>query len=160
MNIRHAALAATAICTLTTASCGASRSHDPAFSPLSVSGLPHTLVGEDYNSVTLLETTTQDGNITGTFDTTEIRYNSPEHQRATVTGTVKGGQVTLNVSFTLGSTVFNGTLNGSTLTLQVPQSNGQIEGYALKPGTVDDYNQHVSQLGTGASPTAHPSTFY
>ncbi|MFD4563950.1 hypothetical protein ACFWOX_05900 [Streptomyces sp. NPDC058467] len=162
MNIRHAALAATAICALTTAGCGASHSQKPALTPVAIGGLPHTLVGEDYNSVTLIETTTQDGNITGTFDTTEIRYNSPEHLRATLTGTVKGSQVTLKASFTLGSTVLNGTLDGNTLTLQVPQQNGQIEDYVLKPGTVDDYNQRVSQLENGGSPspTAQPSKFY
>ncbi|MFF1625251.1 hypothetical protein, partial [Streptomyces sp. NPDC058272] len=64
--------------------------------------------------------------------------------------------------FTLGSTVFNGTLDGNTLTLQVPQQNGQIEDYVLNPGTLDDYNQRVSQLENGGSPspTAQPSKFY
>ncbi|GAA5014839.1 hypothetical protein [Streptomyces siamensis] len=162
MNTRHAVLAATAICVLTTAGCGTSHSQKPALAPLATSGLPHTLVGEDYNSVTLIETTMQDDKITGTFDTTEIRHNSPRHLRATVTGTATGRQVAMTVSSALGSTVFNGTLDGNILTLQVPQQNGQIEDYVLKPGTVDDYNQRVRQLGTGGSPspTAQPSKFY
>ncbi|MGW7529985.1 hypothetical protein [Streptomyces sp. NPDC054783] len=116
-------------------------------------GLPHTLVGSDYNSVSLLETQTQNGTITGTLDDTEVKYSSPEHQRAVVTGTLKGSQVTLTVKFTLGSTVLNGTLDGDTLTLQVPQSDGQIEDYVLKPGSVDDYNQRVSGLESGGSPS-------
>lgn len=159
MNIRHTALA-TAICALTVSGCGTGHSTKPAQPAMAIDALPRTLVGEDYNSVTLIETDSQGTNVTGTFDTTEVEYNRPSHQRATVTGTVKGSQVALNVSFTLGSTVFNGTLNGSTLTLQVPQPNGQIEDYVLKPGTVAEYNQLVSQLETGGSPTPEPSTFY
>ncbi|RVU28866.1 hypothetical protein EOT10_03120 [Streptomyces antnestii] len=160
MNIRHTALVAASSCVLTLAGCGSGHRADPAVAPVSIGGLPHTLVGEDYNSVTLIETDVQGTNITGTFDTTEVKYNSPDHQRATLTGTVKGSQVTLTASFALGSTVFNGTLNGSTLTLQVPQANGQIEDYVLKPGTVDDYNQLVNQMETGGTPTPQPSKFY
>lgn len=164
MNIRYAAVAATAICALATAGCGNGSAHNkqPAMAPAAIGGLPQTLVGADYDSVTLIQTTTQHDNITGTLDTTEERYNSPEHQRGTLTGTVKAGQVTLTAAFPLGSTTYNGTLDGSTLTLQVPEQNGQIQDYTLKPGTVDDYNQRVNQLETGSSPspTARPSKFY
>ncbi|AOR29721.1 hypothetical protein BFF78_00180 [Streptomyces fodineus] len=119
-------------------------------------------MGSDYNSVTLLETQTQNGSVTGTLDETEVKYSGPEHQRAVVTGTLTGSEVALTVKFGLGSTVINGTLNGDTLTLQVPQSNGQIEDYVLKPGGVDEYNQRVAGLESDGSPspTAQPSKFY
>ncbi|MFI9810171.1 hypothetical protein ACIHEJ_38765 [Streptomyces sp. NPDC052301] len=165
MLIRHVAVTVTAICVLTTTSCGTGHSGDHSSSPIvpaMAASLPHTLVGSDYNSVTLLETQTQNGIITGTLDETEVKYNSPEHQRAAVTGTLKETQVTLTAKFTLGSTVINGTLNGDTLTLQVPQSNGQIEDYTLRPGSVDDYNQRVAGLESddSPSPTTQPSKFY
>ncbi|MEU6557063.1 hypothetical protein ABZ915_43500 [Streptomyces sp. NPDC046915] len=156
MISKRAAVAATAVCALTTAGCGAGEasghSADPIV-PAIAAGLPHALVGSDYNSVSFLETQTQNGTITGTLDDTEVKYNSPEHQRAIVTGTLKGAQVTLTVKFTLGTTVLNGTLDGDALTLQVPQSDGQIEDYVLKPGSVDDYNQHVAELESGGSPS-------
>ncbi|MER6075586.1 hypothetical protein ABT187_43815 [Streptomyces sp. NPDC001817] len=165
MIIKRAAVAATSVCALTTAGCGGGHSTGRSSSPIvpaMATGLPHTLVGSDYNSVTLLETQTQNGTITGTLDETEVKYSSPEHQRAVVTGPLKGAQVTLTVKFGLGSTVINGTLTSDTLILQVPQSNGQIEDYVLKPGSVDDYNQRVAGLESDGSPspTAQPSKFY
>ncbi|MGW3208324.1 hypothetical protein [Streptomyces sp. NPDC001135] len=165
MIIRRAAIAASAICALTTAGCGTGKGAGHGTGPIVPKvavGLPRTLVGSDYNSVSVLETQTRNGTITGTLDETEVKYSSPDHQRGVVTGTLTGSQVTLNVKFTLGSTVINGTLNGDTLTLQVPQPNGQIEDYALQPGSVDDYNQRVAQLESGGSPspTVQPSKFY
>ncbi|MEU1458954.1 hypothetical protein [Streptomyces avermitilis] len=159
---KRAAVAATAVCALTTVGCGAGKSSGHGTEPIApamVAGLPHTLVGSDYNSVSLLETQTQNGTITGTLDETEVKYHSPEHQRAVVTGTLKGSKVALTVKLTLGSTVIAGTLDGDALTLQVPQSNGQIEDYVLKPGSVDDYNQRVAGLESDGSPspTSQPS---
>ncbi|MCX5097594.1 hypothetical protein OOK36_55155 [Streptomyces sp. NBC_00365] len=47
----------------------------------------------------------------------------------------------LTATFPTGTTVFTGTIFGTTLTLQVPQQNGQIENYVLKPGSAADYDR-------------------
>ncbi|MFF4518915.1 hypothetical protein [Streptomyces mirabilis] len=136
MNIRYAALAATAICALSAAGCGIADDTDPIVPAVAIDALPPVLVGEDPGSVTLIETTTRYGNITGTMDTTEFSDDGPQRQSASLTGTVTGDQVVLSATFPTGTTIF-----GTTLTLQVPQQNGQIENYVLRPGTAADYDQ-------------------
>lgn len=163
MNIRRATAAATVICALTTAGCGAGNApaqEGPGAPPPAAAALPHTLVGRDYNSVGLLQTDTQGSRVVGTLDITELRRGAPGHQRTNVTGTVKGSQVTLTLAGTFGSTTLQGTLDGTTLTLQAPQSTGQITAYVMKPGTIADYNQLVSQLRNGGSPSPKASTYY
>ncbi|MFG2260235.1 hypothetical protein [Streptomyces mirabilis] len=141
MNIRYAALAATAICALSAAGCGIADDTDPVVPAVAIDALPPVLVGEDSGSVTLIETTTRYGNITGTMDTTEFSDDGPQRQSASLTGIVTGDQVVLSANFPTGTTIFTGTLFGTTLTPQVPQQNGQIENYVLRPGTAADYDQ-------------------
>ena len=121
--------------------CGIADDTDPIVPAVAIDALPPVLVGEDPGSVTLIETTTRYGNITGTTDTTEFSNAGPQRQSASLTGIVTGGQVVLSATFPTGTTIFTGTLFGTTLTLQVPQQNGQIENYVLRPGTAADYDQ-------------------
>ncbi|WP_043668287.1 hypothetical protein [Streptomyces xylophagus] len=152
MPVRPAALAATLTCLLATVGCGASG--------LTGGGgpeLPHTLVGSDYNSVTMLETDSSGKTVTGTLDTSEADGANVTHQHGRVSGTVSGERVTLTVDFEVGGTALKGTLSGSTLTLQAPQPDGQIEDYVLKPHDVAYYNQLVQELQDNATPSPLPS---
>jgi hypothetical protein len=149
MKIRYATLAATAICALATAGCGITDDPDPIVPAVAIDALPPVLVGEDSNSVTLIETTTRYGNITGTMDTTEFSDDGPQRQTATLSGSVGGHQILLTATFPTGTTVFTGTIFGTTLTLQVPKQNGQIENYVLRPGAAADYDQRSAQLHPG-----------
>ncbi len=157
MHVRPAALAATLTCLLLTAGCGSGTGGG-----VGNLGMPHTLVGEDYDSVTLLETDASGTTVTGTLDTTQVDGTDVRHQHGKVSGTVKGERVTLTVDFELGHTALKGTLSGSTLTLQAPQPDGQIEDYVLKPHDVAYYNQRIQALQAGATPTpsAVPSSFF
>ncbi|MFJ9544080.1 hypothetical protein ACIRPX_43710 [Streptomyces sp. NPDC101225] len=162
MNIRRTALAAL-VCILILAGCNQAGHSDgaPAVPQAAPGGMPHTLVGADYNSVTLIETDVQGANITGTFDTSEITGTRVDHQHAKVTGTLHGSRVTLTLDYGLGDTALNGTLTEGKLTLRAPQPDGQIEDYVLQPSTVDDYNHRVAQLQASTSATPTPSkSFY
>ncbi|MER6374853.1 hypothetical protein ABT255_42325 [Streptomyces mirabilis] len=155
MHVRPAALVVAVICLLTTAGCGSGSSGGAGGL-----GLPHTLVGEDYNSVTMLETDTSGTAVTGTLDTSEASGTDVTHRHGRVSGTIKGERVTLTVDFEIGGTALKGTLNGSTLTLQAPQPDGHIEDYVLKPHNVDYYNQRVTALQESATPSPLPSSLY
>ncbi|MGW3122005.1 hypothetical protein ACWDBW_33525 [Streptomyces sp. NPDC001107] len=152
MHVRAAALAATLTCLLATTGCGAG-----GLAGDGAHGLPHTLVGEDYNSVTMLETDTSGTTVTGTLDTSEADGANVTHRHGKVTGTVRGERVTLTVDFEIGGTALKGTLSDSTLTLQAPQPDGQIEDYVLKPHDVAYYNQLVQELQDNATPSPLPS---
>lgn len=152
MPVRPTALAAALTCLLATAGCGSGSS--PGDASL---GLPHTLVGEDYNSVTMLETDTSGTTVTGTLDTTEADGINLTHRHGKVSGTLRGERVTLTIEFEVGGTALKGTLSGSTLTFQAPQPDGQIEDYVLKPHDVAYYNQLVQELQANATPSPLPS---
>ncbi|MFE8950055.1 hypothetical protein [Streptomyces sp. NPDC007856] len=154
MHVRPAALTVTVICLVTVAGCGSGSSTDAGDSGL---GLPHTLVGEDYNSVTMLETDTSGTTVTGTLDTTQVDGTDVQHRHGRVSGSVKGERVTLTVDFEVGGTALKGTLSGGTLTLQAPQPDGQIEDYILKPHDVDYYNRRIQALEASATPSPLPS---
>jgi hypothetical protein len=148
MHVRSAALAATLTCLLATAGCG-----NGSLAASGGHGLPHTLVGSDYNSVTMLETDTSGKTVTGTLDTSEADGANVTHKHGRVSGTVNGERVTLNIDFEAGKTALKGRLSGSTLTLQAPQPDGQIEDYVLKPHDVAYYNQVVRELQASATPS-------
>jgi hypothetical protein len=152
MHVRPTTVAATLTCLLATAGCGSGSSVGDGGL-----GLPHTLVGEDYNSVTMLETDTTGTTVTGTLDTSEADGTNVTHRHGKVTGTVRGERVTLTVDFEIGGTALKGALSGSTLTLQAPQPDGQIEDYVLKPHDVAYYNQLVQELQDNATPSPLPS---
>lgn len=163
MKTRSKALAALCACVLTLAGCG-SGSHDAdgstAVPQVDIGGLPHTLVGEDYNSVMLLETDTEGTDIIGTFDYSQADGTEVEHEHGKVTGTVNGSRVTLTLGFGFGDTALKGTLDGTTLTLRAPQEDGRIEDYVMKPNSVDYYNQRVDALEAGVSPTPEEWSYY
>jgi hypothetical protein len=110
-------------------------------------------VGEDDNSVMLLETDTEGADVIGTFDYSQADGSKVEHQHGKVTGTVNGSWVTLTLDFGLGDTALKGTLDDDTLTLRAPQQDGRIVDYVMKPHSVDYYNQRVNALEAGAGPT-------
>lgn len=153
MNIRHTALVAASICLLTTVGCGSRHESGPA---VSVGGLPHTLVGEDYNSVMLLDTDTTGSDILGTFDYSEEGGFSMDHRHGKVTGRVHGSRVTLLLDLGGGDTALKGTLHGTTLTVRAPQSDGTLEDYVFKPGTAADYSQRVADH-QASLPSVDPS---
>lgn len=161
MNIRHAALAVASICVLVIAGCGSgTNGEDAARSQAHPAALPHTLVGEDYNSVMLLETDTEGGDILGTFDYSEADGTEVKHEHGKVTGTVNGSRVTLTLGFGFGDTALKGTLSGTTLTLRAPQADGRIEDYVMEPNSVDYYNQRVDALKAGVGPTSEEWSYY
>ena len=126
------------------------------------SGIAHTWVAGSESDAVLLQLTENGKLVSGTIDATELQSPSatraqPEH--AAFTGTLDGTALTLTFAEGFGfATSLAGTLGGSTLSLQIPQSDGSMTPIDLHPGTVSDYNQDVAALQGTASSNAQAAT--
>lgn len=126
------------------AACGNSGGSSELGSPLGLTA--GIYVGTDYNSVMMLNLTDNGhGQYSGSMNGKD-QGQAPV--TATATATVTGSKVTLVVSGAFSSqATTTGTIQGRELHLQVPQANGTIEDYVLHPGTVDEYNTDITNLG-------------
>src|SRR5581483_4658990 len=95
---------------------------------------------------------TKNGNaVTGTLDDTSLQSPgstqvAPLH--AAFTGTVDGSAITLSFPEGLGFTTnISGSVTTNKMTLQIPQTNGQLVALTLTPGSVDDYNRLAGGVG-------------
>lgn len=122
------------------------------------SGIAHTWVAGGQGDAVLLHLTESGKSVSGTFDVTTLQTPSatnvqPEH--AAFTGALDGSALTITFAEGFGfATSLAGTVSGSTLSLQIPQSDGSMTLIALRPGTVSDYNQDVLALQNAASSNA------
>lgn len=106
--------------------------------------------------MSLIQTEVKDGAVTGSLTTSEINddyrpgsFSAGEPLDSTVialTGTLNGSRVMLKFDSLLTSVAVNGTLEGTTLHLRVPQKDGTVADYVFKPGTVEQYNTEVNQM--------------
>jgi hypothetical protein len=122
------------------------------------SGIAHTWVAGGQSDAVLLHITESGKTVSGTFDATTLQTSSatsvqPEH--AAFTGTLDGSALTITFAEGFGfATSLAGSVSGSTLSLQIPQSDGSMTLIALHPGTATDYNQDVAALQSAASSNA------
>src|SRR5260370_35255551 len=68
-----------------------------------------------------------------------------------LTGILNNGQISLSTSIFGFTETLTGTFDGSTLTLNIPDSSGQLNSVVFRTATVDDYNQAVNTFETGIS---------
>src|SRR5215471_12671891 len=93
---------------------------------------------------------TSGSNVQGTMTEDTVSGTAPQESvsanRYPFTGTINGSSVTLTFSGLLVSSTIYGTLNGGTLTLQVPQSNGTIQPGTMSQADTGAYNSAVAAL--------------
>jgi hypothetical protein len=112
------------------------------------------------NGVVFLQWTRTGDSVAGSL--TEAFTNSGDvtkvdHTNGTVSGIISGSSVALTVSSgPLSNPVsWNGTLNGSRLTLSFPNTDGTLNTQYFQPSTIGDYNTAVNKLlGTAADALA------
>lgn len=91
---------------------------------------------------------TQNGlSLEGNLTYVQLRGQAPQEtsrsQVVPANGAIQGSQVTLSVN---GGTQMFGTLNGDTLTLNIPQSGGTLAPESFSQASTAQYNQAVSAL--------------
>ena len=94
------------------------------------------------------------GNLTGTL---QLATPSPESAGAplknsstSLTGTLHDGQVALVLKLIFGeTTTWTGTLKGKVLHLDIPQTDGTVQGVDLTRGEISTYNAAIASLSAG-----------
>jgi hypothetical protein len=84
--------------------------------------------------------------LTGTLEnTTASAQSGSQGSTSNLSGTISGQTIVLDLTGTFDQR-WNGVLNGNTLTLSFPSSDGSIGTIVFTAGTVDDYNQLVAKV--------------
>ena len=116
------------------------------------SSVPSAYLSIHSNTATFAQFTLSGSNIVGALTTTTLKDSVPnadlESITAPLTGTDDGGQLTLSVG---GSAPEFGSLNGRSLSLQVPQSNGALSTVMFTRISVAAYNQYIARWQTAIS---------
>jgi hypothetical protein len=129
----------------------------PGRSSGSADGTPHVWVGSSSDSAVLVQLTRQDSSLTGTIDESSAEDDAPtvKPTHLQFTGTVSGTALTLTFTGPLGSqAALSGTLTSDDLSLSVPRPDGSVGQVALRPSTVEHYNELVAALQAAARTAA------
>src|SRR5258708_3508586 len=104
----------------------------------SIAFIQFTATGQNQQQIT--------GNITDVEENTSD--NPPETKTSTTafTGVENGSALTLTISFFGFSSSYAGTLNGNTLILDLPQTDGSIQAKEFVASSLEQYNQAVASL--------------
>jgi len=100
-------------------------------------------------SATFVQFTEQHNQINGHMESVEETNDAPPQTKPynyAFTGVQNGASITLTVPILWTSASLTGTLNGDTLTLDLPQSDGHIASEILKAASLQQYNQAVDAL--------------
>jgi hypothetical protein len=135
---RWAILAFPALCLSAIAACGSSPG----------SG---TFISATANEVVFTQWQTGSGNsVQGMLTDDTLSGAAPGEtvstQTAPFTGIINGSSVSLTFKVLFASGTVYGTLNGTTLTLQIPQPGGEFQAVTLTAAQVGEYNTAVAQL--------------
>jgi len=113
---------------------------------------PAAYLAQDATSVVLVQLNEDNaghyaGSILNTQEADSSSSDAVTTENLTLTGQHHNGDVTLTIQAGLGvSQTWNGTLNGGTLALQIPQSNGTLQRQEFHKGDIDGYNRAVGVL--------------
>jgi hypothetical protein len=131
---------------LLTAACGRGSG------PVTSGGRPATFLGQEYGTTILIQwQQIPSGTITGTYTYDQSTGTAPTEALSTTTtsftGNVGGDSVALTfTSFSGMRANVTGTLDGSTLTLNVPQNDGTMQQEAFTAASTSDFNNDVTAL--------------
>lgn len=109
-------------------------------------------IAVDQESAVLLTYQDTDGVLTGTVQASQLTYQQDawEVQGSSQAFTGRLDATDLSISTELAAPWF-GTLDGSVLTLNLPQEDGSLLPVPFRPGSVAEYNAAVSQLSEQAN---------
>jgi hypothetical protein len=100
---------------------------------------------------TLLQWQDSGGDLSGTYEYSALSGQPPQEtvssNSGNLTGTISGTAITLSIGF---SQPLYGTLDGSQLTLNVPQQDGSFQAGTCTQGSLSDWNNAVSLLHSQA----------
>ncbi|MET9517449.1 hypothetical protein [Streptomyces sp. NPDC002994] len=118
--------------------------------------LPRSWVGGASDEVVLIQITQDGTKITGTLNGTELEGNGRlDVDQGAFTGTTQNGAITLLFETGLGTQrSISGTVTSTEMVLNHATKSGGMETYTLRPGTIDEYNARVADLGNPNSNSA------
>lgn len=117
-------------------------------------GPPDGYLGTDTTSVFFIQFTNKNNQLNGSIQGIEETNDMPPQTKSLTeafAGTQNGISVTLTVSIFGFSSSVVGTLNGNTLVLDVPQSDGHLQSETFTGASTQQYNQAVDALRSKVS---------
>jgi len=111
--------------------------------------------------VLFIQWTNNNGQLSGQLQEVYISSSNPmqvQQENEAITGTLNGSQVSLSISVFGFTKTITGTYDGSTLTLVIPDQNGQLDTVVLQSATVDDYNKAAATFESNIAGQANQAT--
>jgi hypothetical protein len=113
---------------------------------------PTSWMYADESSVIFLSWTNASGTLEGTAqivaagDTTSTSGSPVTSTNAQLTGTESDGKISLRIGGSILGTSLGGTIDNSSLTLDIPSKTGGVSSDTFKPASAADFNSKVSEL--------------
>jgi len=147
--------------------CGAAASLSPSSSksslsaPTTSSDAPGGYLDSEPSYVLFVQWTEKGGQMSGQLQEVYVNQNSPftvQTNNEAFTGTHDSSNVSISTSIFGYTKTFTGSLNGDTLTLVVPNSNGTLATLTLHSASVGDYNQAATSFEQNINQQAAQAT--
>ena len=123
---------------------------------------PNSFLSTSNTSIAFIQWTNNNGQLSGQLEEVSLSSNNSlqtQQTHAAFTGTLNGSQVSLNFGSFLGiPEIITGTFDGNTLTLAIPEQNGQLSSVVFNPASIDDYNKVVSTFEGNIAQQANNAT--
>jgi hypothetical protein len=113
----------------------------------------HGFLARGNTGVTFIQFVENNGQLTGQIQGVDIMNGQAHPYNETLTGTLNNGQISMSVSFLGIAETYTGTFDGSTLTLNFPDSSGHLVSTTFQSATIDDYNKEVNSFETNIQAT-------
>lgn len=110
---------------------------------------PDGYLATNADTVSFVQFTEKDNQLSGHIqDVTETNDIPPQTKSSTAafTGIQNGSSVTITISIFGFSSSVTGTLDGDTLTLEIPQQDGQLQNETFNGASIQQYNQAIDTL--------------
>ncbi len=110
---------------------------------------PDGYLAVDATNVYFIQFTEKNNQVNGNLRVVEETNDTPPQTKSfaiTFTGTQSGTSITLTFSLFFFSSSITGTLNGTVLTLDIPQSDGHLQSETFNGVSIQQYNQAVDAL--------------
>lgn len=121
----------------------------------SIGDTQHGFLAEGTQGVIFIQFVQNNEQLTGQLQGVYLMNNEQVHSyNEALTGTLSNGQISLSVSWFGIATTFTGTYDGSTLILNVPDTNGHLNSIQFQQATVSDYNTAVDSFESNVQATA------
>jgi hypothetical protein len=106
----------------------------------------HGFLASGNTGVAFIQFVENNGQLSGQMQGIDIMNGQAHPYNETLTGTLNNGQISLSVSMFGIAETLTGTYDGSTLTLNFPDSSGHLVSSTFQSATIDDYNKAVNSF--------------